>query len=299
MEIVLFIILLLISIVLSCFLITIVKENKQIKKNYTRNKEELRKELYYKLIEEESEKVKNNISKNYEFYKKEKIRLLDSEIQNEKNHRTNELNSFANDIAKEWDILTDIKINSSIEKERVLNELNDLEQKREKLIAAAKREDELKNEREFHSIFLSIDDVNDIKYLEKLKTQIRRPSLLAKLIWSEYLLRPTKELTDRVVGKNKTSGIYKITYITNGKSYIGQSVDIATRITNHIKTALKIDGGCAHTKFHDYLHDLGIENFTFEILEECSKEKLNEREKYYINFYKTTDYGFNTTTGGS
>lgn len=43
----------------------------------------------------------------------------------------------------------------------------------------------------------------------------------------------------------------------------------------------------------------GIWNFTFELLEECSRDKLNEREKYYIDFYKSNLYGYNLTKGGS
>ena len=37
----------------------------------------------------------------------------------------------------------------------------------------------------------------------------------------------------------------------------------------------------------------------FEILEEVSRDKLNERETYWIDFYRTKDYGLNTTRGGA
>ena len=40
-------------------------------------------------------------------------------------------------------------------------------------------------------------------------------------------------------------------------------------------------------------------SFTFEILELVDKEKLNERETYWINFYKTKDYGLNIQSGGA
>jgi len=46
------------------------------------------------------------------------------------------------------------------------------------------------------------------------------------------------------------------------------------------------------------MRDEGIWNFTFELIEECSKEQLNEREKYYINFFSTEKLGYNQKAGG-
>lgn len=44
----------------------------------------------------------------------------------------------------------------------------------------------------------------------------------------------------------------------------------------------------------------GIENFSFEILEECPKDLLDERERFYIAQYNSSlkAYGYNLTTGG-
>jgi hypothetical protein len=42
----------------------------------------------------------------------------------------------------------------------------------------------------------------------------------------------------------------------------------------------------------------GMWNYTFEILEEVPKEKLGEREAYYIDFYDTKNYGLNQKRGG-
>lgn len=42
----------------------------------------------------------------------------------------------------------------------------------------------------------------------------------------------------------------------------------------------------------------GIENFTFEILEECEPTELNDKEMYYISLYNTYFNGYNETTGG-
>lgn len=41
----------------------------------------------------------------------------------------------------------------------------------------------------------------------------------------------------------------------------------------------------------------GPEEFMYEVLEKCAREELNERERYWIDFYSSTDWGYNTTSG--
>ena len=98
--------------------------------------------------------------------------------------------------------------------------------------------------------------------------------------------------------KEKICGIYSIENKVNHKKYIGQSVNIKNRWYQH-----RVDlNGNKHD--NDYLqkswNKYGKDNFDFQILEECSKEMLNEREKYYIDLYKTMnrDYGYNLKSGG-
>lgn len=78
-----------------------------------------------------------------------------------------------------------------------------------------------------------------------------------------------------------TSGIYKFENLINGKKYIGQSRYIEQRYKDHINRA-KNNG--KHREYNSQLHKAirkyGIENFTFSIIEECSIDKLNEKEKY-------------------
>lgn len=44
--------------------------------------------------------------------------------------------------------------------------------------------------------------------------------------------------------------------------------------------------------------ETGVENFTFEIIEECAPEELNEREKFWIDYFDTKTFGYNVTAGG-
>lgn len=93
-------------------------------------------------------------------------------------------------------------------------------------------------------------------------------------------------------------GIYIIKNKINGKVYIGQSVDIGRRWTRHKM-------GCTSPTYHEYDYPLyrafrkyGIDNFEFVVLEECSKDLLNEKEKYYIEKYDALHNGYNQTPGG-
>lgn len=89
-------------------------------------------------------------------------------------------------------------------------------------------------------------------------------------------------------------GIYKITNNINGKVYIGKSVDIKERWRQErYKQPNKY--------FTNAVKKYGLENFSFEVLEECSKEELDEKEKKYIEKYNSTDIniGYNITSGGT
>lgn len=88
-------------------------------------------------------------------------------------------------------------------------------------------------------------------------------------------------------------GIYKIQNLINNKIYIGQSTDIKTRWYKH---------KCAQDNFyiHKAIRKYGIENFSFDIIEECSQQELDKKEKYYINKYNSlVPNGYNMILGGS
>ena len=86
-------------------------------------------------------------------------------------------------------------------------------------------------------------------------------------------------------------GIYKFTSETTGLSYIGQSIDIDRRYKEHQKRDRDYS-------FYNAIKEHGQEDFDFEILELCEKEKLNEREKYWIAYYNSYYHGYNETPGG-
>lgn len=162
--------------------------------------------------------------------------------------------------------------------------------------AAALREREKKEKINFYKLKLSDSDSIDIKELFELRKRFRNPSALSKLIWSEYFLKQTSELCNRVLGTNTKCGIYKITNLVSNQAYIGQSVDIASRFKQHIKCGLGIDAPASNKLYKSMIED-GVWNFSFELLEECTKDKLNERESFWIDLYQTNKVGLNSTKG--
>ena len=95
-------------------------------------------------------------------------------------------------------------------------------------------------------------------------------------------------------------GIYKFTNKRNGKSYIGQSIDIEARKKTHLTRAFcNTKSNREYNKvFYRALRKYGIENFDFEILAICKKEELNDLEKYFIKLYNTDKKGYNEDEGG-
>ena len=92
-------------------------------------------------------------------------------------------------------------------------------------------------------------------------------------------------------------GIYKFTNKINGKIYIGQSIDINARKRSHINDAY-CKGKDSNCPFHQAIIKYGENGFNFEIIEECPKELLNEREKYWIQYYNSYHNGYNASPGG-
>lgn len=92
------------------------------------------------------------------------------------------------------------------------------------------------------------------------------------------------------------TGIYKITNKINGKCYIGQSINIKQRWKAH-RSRYQVDDYPLYRAMRKY----GLENFNFEVIEECSQNELNDKEIYWIDFYDSAnnEKGYNLTIGGN
>lgn len=82
-------------------------------------------------------------------------------------------------------------------------------------------------------------------------------------------------------------GIYKVTNLINQKKYIGQSIDIERRFKEHHTDPFETTNPASKHIFYQAIKKYGIKNFSFEILEECTTQELDEKEKYWIKYYNT------------
>ena len=98
---------------------------------------------------------------------------------------------------------------------------------------------------------------------------------------------------EREPKRRRQSGIYKILCKPTGKIYIGSAVWLAKRKRHHREAFL------AGTHYNSYLqkawNKYGADAFEFSVLEYCEKEKLIDREQYFIDTLNATDHrlGFN------
>ena len=200
--------------------------------------------------------------------------------------------------------LNQFNITFTFEKEKLENELleikeqlNEFKAKRDAINEQLRKEEQAKNEIDFHRIQLTDNDKEDIKYLTSIEPNIHNKELLHKLIWSEYIQKPFNQMIKNIIGNTTPKNvIYCIENIESKKKYIGKTTaEYKDRMTNHIKSSLGI-GTLSRQLIHTALFGHWDE-FIFYIIEEVKDSKLSDREKYYINFYQTDKYGYNTKVG--
>lgn len=162
--------------------------------------------------------------------------------------------------------------------------------------AARLRQQEEQDKIAFYRIKISEKQIDDIINLQEWKKELNDPSIVSKIIWSAFVMKPTTDLCNRVLGSGSICGIYKITNKQTGDIYIGQSVNIADRWKQHIKCGLGIDAS-ATNKLYNNMQKYGVWNFTFEILQKCTRDKLNEKERFWIQMYQSNKVGLNVTKG--
>ena len=177
--------------------------------------------------------------------------------------------------------------------------LSNLEAKQLAYIQAKQREEAISADMDYYRLALDQLDINDIELLRELQPRFVKKETIDKIVWDAYY-KPAFDVLSAHLFQNagtKVCGIYKLTDQITGQSYIGQSVNVQERFRTHIKTALTY--GKASNKLYQAMQKDGLYNFTFEILEEVSRNDLNDREAYWIGFYKTKEFGLNGTKGNT
>ena len=163
-------------------------------------------------------------------------------------------------------------------------------------IEALQKEKAIQEQKDLYRLNITDQEKQDIGFLKSIQYRISKPRLLAMLIWQSYYQPIAKQKFPTILGSDIVCGIYKITNTLNQMCYIGQSVDCRKRWNEHCKCGVGIDTPQGN-KLYKAMQEDGLENFTFEILEKCTPEELNEKEKYYIDLYNSINFGYNGQSG--
>lgn len=165
------------------------------------------------------------------------------------------------------------------------------------LLAPLHQYEKAQQERLYYTIQVPEEYRNDIDYLLNVVSQkVNHPDIISKLVWAEYV-KPYMDETIKRIGIKDEPGIYKITNIETGKCYIGKSTNVKKRLQDHFKSSVGIEA-IASQVIHNAILKEGIWNWTIEVISYCEKEKLSELEKYYIDFFKSQEFGYNKKQGG-
>ena len=154
-----------------------------------------------------------------------------------------------------------------------------------------------KSQRLFYTIQVPDEYKEDINFLITTVSQkVSHPDIINKLVWAEYV-KPNIDETFKRAGIKDEPGIYKITNIDTGKCYIGKSTNIKKRLADHFKSSIGIKT-IADQAVHHEIWKTGFWNWTLEPIIYCDKDELNDLEKYYIDFFKSQEFGYNKNSGG-
>ena len=252
---------------------------------------------YLQITYDKKQKEFNN---NLQLLKENKEKELNKNLQRQKQLIKLNIEKANHEASQEIEIihkdLNNIRESATKEKQEIQNELNKLKASLSAGVEARLREQQKKDKIKFYKLSINDADLSDVKMLENLKSSFHKPVVLSKLIWTQYFQKQMTELCDRVLGKKTVCGIYKITNLLTEQCYIGQSVNVSDRWKQHCKCGLGIEASATNILYNS-MQQNGVWNFSFELLEECSKDQLNEKERFWIQTYQSNKFGLNTMKG--
>ena len=273
--------------------ITQLKKQQEIESRHLQDLHNQAEEAGRAHYEKTMELVNNNIARD--------IDALEAEYQQHKDDYKQEfldiLKEMANNFTQVSSDYQKVLDELKLQHDQKVQELNDISDKIAAAVESNKRALLDETDNQFYRCCISESFQKEIKHLRSIEPYLMDTRPLCKIIWESYYRNSCSALLDRLTKGEKISGIYKITNLNNNKVYIGQAVNIAERLRTHIKAGIGIDP--TNSELYKDMKKIGVENFTFEILEECPPSMLNDKEKFWISFYHGQDFGYNITKGGS
>lgn len=273
-----------------------------------------------KEIEKENEKIKNenkHLIEKQDYIQKEILNKQDilnniqKSIEDSEQVSRNAFEQYMDTLDKEYELKEkehqeaiqlldnsygEIQNKVIAEIDQIRADLDKISATRAAAIQAQLEEEKIQQQAEFYSLSIEDVDKREVKILQSIENELRDPRPIRMIIWQAYYSKKANDLASRVLGPNEKCGIYKITNKENKLCYIGQAKKIRERWREHMKCGLGIDTP-ANNKLYQAMKKEGIDNFTFEMLEECAIENLDEKEAFYINLYNSYDYGYNSNRG--
>ncbi len=230
------------------------------------------------------------LDEDFEIQEKSRKESLDLRMQSftqQAQERVNKAEEIAREQIEQW----------RKAQEDIANETDKQLKRYESLLEPLQQYEKEKQQRLFYAIQVPDEYKEDINFLITTVSQkIQHPDIINKLVWAEYV-KPYIDETFKRANIKDEPGIYKITSLENGKSYIGKSTNIKKRIADHFKSSIGIKT-IADQAVHHEIWKTGFWNWTIEPIIYCDKDELNDLEKYYIDFFKTQEFGYNKNAGG-
>lgn len=270
----------------------IYKDQNDLKQAEYEKQLRIQKDKVYKEVDSQKESMYQKIREEEQIlYQKldSKKQQMILDMENELDLRYKRNDQLKRELA-EW--IEEEKLAASIEVNRIKEFIEEWRSKQNAAVEAYKKLDEIKNEENFYRISLTNEEEEDLYELHKAILKLRNPLPFRKAVYSIYYQPKINELCLRIVGNSKVAGIYKITHIESGRTYVGQSVDISNRWKQHAKRGSGAEIATSNKLYPAMLED-GIEAFTFEVIEEITdSNKLNAAEKYWQDYFKSQEFGY-------
>ena len=276
-----------------CIFLKDLKIQKSYQIDYLNNVLKDKEEYHQSLIS----KINDLKQQSNNFYNQEK-KIVDQQLERYKENSSKAAQNYFENLEKAYEHADAAHAEKLArlkeEQDAAAADLNNLKETRKAAYEAVLKEKEIKEKSSFYT---DKKCLHDISLLNSISNQLIDSRPLNMVIWTSYYSKKVNELCSRIIGTEIKSGIYKITFLPTNQCYIGQAKDLKERIRTHIKA-----GSChidtpSNNKLYEKMGKNSIQNFTFQILEYCSIEKLNQKEKYYIDLYQSYDYGFNSNRG--
>ena len=174
-----------------------------------------------------------------------------------------------------------------VEVSSIKNELDEFKRSHWATMEALRRESE--NEVGWE-LQISPQEKRLVEVLEGLKKNyFELASDLSGIEWKRVWLPKIQELCGRE-GLDGKMGIYRLSVKGDeGRCYIGQAVNVKERWYTHIKKMVGVD-----SKGSERVYEYRPNEVWWEVVEEVGdRSRLDERERYWIEFYGAKEWGLN------